>query len=65
MTERLLKRQEVEDIVGLGRSTIYRRMAAGDFPKPLDLGGNCVRWRASEIDAWISNLGRPAYRSAA
>ncbi|MGG5811432.1 helix-turn-helix transcriptional regulator [Falsiroseomonas sp. CW058] len=42
----------VEAEVGLGRSTIYRRMDAGTFPVPRDLGGGVVRWPLSEIRAW-------------
>lgn len=42
----------VEQEVGLGRSTIYRRMDAGTFPLPRDLGGGVVRWALSEIRAW-------------
>lgn len=42
----------VEAEVGLGRSTIYRRMDAGTFPVPRDLGGGVVRWVLSEIQAW-------------
>jgi prophage regulatory protein len=42
----------VEQEVGLGRSTIYRRMEAGTFPRPKDLGGGVVRWPLSVIRAW-------------
>ncbi len=42
----------VEAEVGLGRSTIYRRMDAGTFPLPRSLGGGVVRWVLSEIQAW-------------
>ena len=54
----LLKRQEVEQRVKLGTSTIYRRMAQGLFPRPLDLGGGVVRWREDDIEAWIDSLTR-------
>lgn len=59
---RLLRRQEVESLVGLGTSTIYRRMAAGTFPKPKDLGGGVVRWVEADIEAWIAELGDAEYR---
>jgi prophage regulatory protein len=38
--------------VGLSRSTIYRRMDAGEFPYPRDMGAGVVRWPLSEILAW-------------
>ncbi|PKQ01148.1 MAG: AlpA family transcriptional regulator [Alphaproteobacteria bacterium HGW-Alphaproteobacteria-13] len=41
--------------VGLGRSTIYRWMAEGRFPKPVQLGGYAVAWAEEEIETWISD----------
>jgi prophage regulatory protein len=54
--ERLLRLKDVQQKVGLGSSTIYRKIAAGTFPRPLSLGEGTVRWRLSEIDAWIGDL---------
>ena len=42
----------VEAEVGLGRSTIYRRMDAGTFPRPKDLVGGVVRWPLSVVREW-------------
>ena len=53
---RLIRLKEVLQLVPLGRSTIYERMNAGTFPKALDLGGNVVAWRESEVLAWIDAL---------
>lgn len=54
--ESLLTREEVERRVGLSRSTIYARMAAGTFPaarREVETGN--VRWLASEVEAWIAD----------
>ena len=51
---RLVRLKEVQHRVGLGRSTIYRWMAEGRFPKPLQLGSHSVAWKQDEIDAWIA-----------
>lgn len=51
---RLLRLPEVQHRVGLGRSTIYRWMNEGKFPKPVQLGGHSVAWLQDEIDNWIS-----------
>ena len=51
---RLIRLPEVQHRVGLGRSTIYRWMAEGKFPKPVQLGGYTVAWSEEEVDAWIS-----------
>lgn len=50
---RLLRMSEVLSRTSLSRSNIYRRLASGDFPKPLDLGPRCPRWLESDINAWI------------
>jgi prophage regulatory protein len=61
--ERFLRRSEVESATGLGRSTIYDKMAAGLFPKPVPLSGGAVGWLESEIAAW--QAARIALRDAA
>ena len=47
---------------GLGRSEIYRRIAADKFPAPIKLGERASAWNAAEIDSWI--LARIAARDA-
>jgi prophage regulatory protein len=47
-----LRRHAVEDRTGLSRSSIYDRIAAGEFPKPVPLGGRSVGWLESEIIEW-------------
>lgn len=54
---RILRRHEVERLVGLSRSAIYRRIADGTFCKPVVLGGggdaHAVGFVESEVIAWI------------
>jgi len=50
---KILRRKQVESRTGLSRSTIYARIAAGLFPRPIDLGGRAVGWLETEIDTWI------------
>ena len=52
MSDRYLRRSEVERSTGLSRSTIYRRIGEGTFPAPFNLGGNCVRWREQDLIEW-------------
>ena len=35
----------------LSRTTIYRRMGQGTFPKPVVISEACVRWRQSDVAA--------------
>ena len=37
---------------GLSRSTIYRKVDQGTFPRPIKLSTRCVGWRASSIKRW-------------
>ena len=55
MKDRLLRRREVEIITGLSRSSIYRLMKEGDFPRPVRVGPTAVRWRESDIEAWMKS----------
>ena len=57
---RLIRLKEVQHRVGLGRSTIYRWMADGRFPKPVQLGGHAVAWSQDQLDDWISQRCGPA-----
>ena len=58
LNERLLRRQEVEDYCQIGRSTIYRLMRLGQFPSPIRIGPRAVRWRASELQEFVSKRPR-------
>lgn len=53
---RLLRRQEVEREVGLSRSSIYRLMDQGKFPRPVQTAERAVRWPSAVIDAWKLSL---------
>lgn len=55
MEEKFLRRRKVEELTGLARSTIYDRIKAGTFPKPVKIGDRSVAWRQSDIDAWQSD----------
>ncbi|WP_421910558.1 AlpA family transcriptional regulator [Marinobacter sp.] len=52
---RILRLRNVMEKTGLARSTIYKYIDAGTFPKPIDLGGRSVGWVDSEIDGWIAD----------
>ena len=56
MQDRILRISEVVDLVHLHRSTIYKMMGRGEFPRPLRLGPNSRGWRQSDVDAWVANL---------
>ena len=53
--EKILRLQAVKARCGLSRSTLYNRIAAGEFPSPVSLGARSVGWVESEVNAWISS----------
>ena len=59
---RLIRRQEVEKLTDLSRSTIYAWMAEGRFPQSVQVGPHTVRWRLDEVLDFINNLPRSRRR---
>lgn len=58
---KLLRIRAVIDQVGFTKSTIYRWVEQGTFPKPIRLSkgsedgrGGSVAWLQSDIDEWIN-----------
>ena len=50
--DRLIALPEVKDIVGLGKTMIYRLEKESDFPKHCKPGGSASRWSEAEVRAW-------------
>lgn len=51
---RILRKPAVKALIGVAAdSTLYDLMAAGRFPRPINIGPRAVGWIASEIDDWI------------
>lgn len=49
---------------GLSRTTIYRRVRAGTFPAPVDLGNGLIGWTDEVIDTWQRDLPSVSYAPA-
>lgn len=52
---KLLRLKEVMACTGLGRSSIYKFMAEGNFPLSISLGERAVAWVEDEIQEFILN----------
>ena len=60
---RLIRLHEVLSRTGYGRTSIYRKMEEGSFPKCLKLGGpikdpnkfdsRAIAWIEEEVDKWV------------
>lgn len=53
--EVFMKIKEVIVRSNLSRSTIYRKIKTGTFPRPYELSEGRVGWRESEINAWCES----------
>lgn len=54
--ERFLRRADVEDITRLKKSSIYKLMREGKFPKCVYVTGKSVAWPESKVYAWVNEL---------
>jgi prophage regulatory protein len=61
-SDEILRRPAVIKKTGLPTSTLYAKIVAGEFPKPVNIGERSVGWFAGEVDAWLEQ--RRAERDA-
>ncbi|WP_294256662.1 AlpA family phage regulatory protein [uncultured Sphingomonas sp.] len=54
--DRILRIKAVLALTGLTRSTLYRKMEAGTFPKNTRISTRCMGWRESAVSQWLDNL---------
>ncbi|QWD04985.1 AlpA family phage regulatory protein [Polynucleobacter paneuropaeus] len=50
---KLLRISDVANKTTLAKSTIWLKMAQGQFPKPTKISAAINVWKESDIDAWI------------
>ena len=53
MPTQVVKLKDVISITSLSRSTIYRLVQSGEFPKPIKLATHASGWLCDEIDQWV------------
>ena len=56
MLTQILRRRQLEEKLGLSRSSIYQMVADGLFPKPIKLGRRAVGWRADDVENWLTEM---------
>jgi len=52
---RILRLRAVLEQTGLSRSTLYRKMQLGTFPKQLRISVRCAGWREADVNAWLAD----------
>jgi prophage regulatory protein len=50
---RLLAKPHVLERTTWSDTTLWRRVRAGDFPRPIRISPGRVAWRESDVEAWI------------
>lgn len=53
LPDALLTIKTVSAVTGLSSSTIYRKLAAGEFVTAVRLGKRCTRFPAGAVTAWV------------
>jgi prophage regulatory protein len=53
--DRILRLDAVLDRTGLSRSTLYRKVQTGSFPRQVRIATRCTGWRESAINDWMRN----------
>ncbi|MDF1822241.1 MAG: AlpA family phage regulatory protein [Alcanivoracaceae bacterium] len=48
-----MRLKETCQMAGIEKTTAYKLMNEGAFPRPVTVGGRAVRWVSTEIEAWI------------
>jgi prophage regulatory protein len=62
---RILRFKQVAALVGLGKSSIYRKVQEGTFPKPIKLGSaRASGWISTEVYDWIDDQIRRSRKAA-
>ena len=51
--QKILRLKNVTEVTSMSRSTIYRLMEQGKFPKPVKLSQRIVGFLEQDIDQWI------------
>jgi len=59
--DRMLRPTEICTLMGWSRTTLWRRVRAGDFPAAMELGPNAIGWPESVAKAARDALRRRDY----
>ena len=52
---KMMRIQDVCDYTTLCRSSVFKMVAANEFPQPLKLSYKVVAWQREDIDKWLAS----------
>lgn len=53
--DRIIRLPTVLDRTGLSRSTMYRKIADGTFPRQVPISTHGAGWRESAVERWMAD----------
>ncbi|GAO40601.1 putative transcriptional regulator [Sphingomonas changbaiensis NBRC 104936] len=53
--DRIIRIKTVLERTGLSRTTLYRRIQCGRFPRQVKISDRCAGWRESDLQHWLKN----------
>ena len=56
----LLRPADVTDLLQIHRTTLWRWVAEGRFPKPIRISSGTVAWRRATVEAWLDDAENEA-----
>lgn len=64
-TDRLISISDIRSLFKLGRTAAYELTHRSEFPAPVQVSRRCLRWWASEVNAYADTLQREGAQSRA
>ncbi|MBJ6749935.1 helix-turn-helix transcriptional regulator [Geomonas anaerohicana] len=61
--DKLIRRKQVLDLIGLSHSTQWRLERAGRFPARVRLSSGSVGWHLAEVEEWVRERERVSVAS--
>ena len=57
-TIQIIRFPALSKMLGISRSTLFRWMRDGEFPRNFNMGANSVAWLYSDIESWIQSRSK-------
>jgi prophage regulatory protein len=64
MKYQVMRLAQVVEYTRLSRSTIYRLMGTGEFPKQIKLASHASGWLLADIDHWLETRHKISHASS-
>lgn len=59
--KRLVRLKEVTEVTALAKSTVWKYVKEGKFPKPYKISKQVTVWNSEDVEAWMDDVFKGAY----